>query len=232
MMKLLKVSTSVVLLLSLARLARAEPALELRAEEVVPKLGDFRVQESGGEAYVLTGIPREDRARATVAYMAISRVNPVSAPETAASRALFGTEARRPLTWREAEAGCQAFKLAGKEWRLPTATEATQMNGFLRFKETILDQGTGPARRIAGDFGELAEKYPGLSFFWLSERNETLGAGLKLAATYGAKDGSIQSLSMHRPLNVVCVTYFSGPPSPVVVAARQSADKAAAATNH
>ncbi len=193
--------------------------LDLGDNDVVDGSSGYKVRGAGAESYLLTGIPRQNRDTHTLEYLAVSRINAVKAPKTVSSTALFSDQDQRPLTWNEADAGCRGYQLAGKSWRLPNKVEVQQLNNFLQFKKVVLDAKKGETTVIAGNYAKLNAKFDDLfQYFWMSDENPTLGAGLKVAGSFDG--GTIQSMSVQRPLSVICVTYLSGPATPFVVAAR------------
>ncbi len=188
--------------------------LDLKAEEVVPDLNTFRIANAPAAPYMLTGIPKKNIKTGVVSFLAASPINPVVAPETPASRDVFAQVERRPLTWPEANAACATYRVAGKDWRLPSIHELKQLNEILDFKANVLDSEDPRAQTLKASLKDLDGMFMDqYQFFWSETVDSNIGRGQKLAGFFGPK-GKFQGMSEARPLSTICVTYFSGPERP------------------
>ncbi len=193
--------------------AAAEPTYDLTASDVLSDPGAFVVKsDASGKAYMLTALSRTLATEPRMEYLAVSPINPVQVAATASSKALFMNQARRPMTWGEAEGACKTYNAAGKNWRLPAAGDMMLLNSRLKFAETILEAKTEPATTIAGDFAEIQKSLPEqYRNFWMTDETpQKRAAGLKPAGFFGPK-ASFQSASMVKYHNVICITSFSAP---------------------
>lgn len=190
-------------------------AYELGASEVMDQINKVSVRTTDGASYLLTGVPKLDRTTNTVSYLAVSPINPVKPTSGAAGNSFF--ESNRPMTWNEADASCRSYNAASKTWKLPDDIEINQLNQIVRFRENVLDIEKGPTTAITGDYLSLKSRLPNqFSFFWMGNAPTNIEPGLKMAAFFDMKKGAGQRMSMHRLLNVICVTHFTGPETPKI----------------
>jgi hypothetical protein len=192
--------------------AEGGPTFDFPLAEMPSEFGKYEVKHDAAGDYLLTGIARSDAAARARTFLAVSPVDPVPATKSAAASAFFRGEPRRPATWSEAEAECQAFHAAGKTWTLPTKSDMRWLNHALDFAGKILDATSGPELAIAGSYRRLEpERRDQFRFFWLADdADQASPAGLKWAGSFG-RDAVAQKQTTTRLLHVVCVTRFTAP---------------------
>lgn len=199
---------------------------DLTADEVPTKATLFQIKNVNGQKILITGIPRLDRANNVTTYLALSPINPVAAPVAAATNKIFGEQKNRPLTWAESTAACQSYQAAGKPWKLVSAQELTQLSNFLRYEQVVLESDKPELQPLINNFHELRKAFPSqFSFFWVDFDEREIATGQKIAAVFKDKKLVMQPMSQQRLMNTICVTYFSGPDSLDVTAARANTDK-------
>ncbi len=190
--------------------ARTEgPTLKLGISDVPPDFKGFKILKRANTAIVITGIPKRNMQTGVISYLAISPINPVAPKDGAAGNEYFGDATHRPLTWSEASASCQSFKLENSAWDLPNLHELRQINFYVRFKDDILIGESDETKSITQHITKLDHVLPQYSFFWTKESPADLPTGLKIAGTFGKK-GKSQMMTEAMLLSSFCITYFEG----------------------
>lgn len=199
--------------------------LDLTDQETMKDVKKFAVRRDSGSAWLLTGIPRLDPTTGVYSYMALSEVNPTVARQSSVADKLFPGNNRRPVTWEEAQTACRSLGLKNKTWSLPQRQDMVQLNAVLNFGEQVLEPEEGEVKEISTNFRALRSSLPEqFAFFWMAEEGSA-APGLKPAGFFHKEQGKTQLMSQHRLLNIVCVTWMSGPASPQTVTAHQMAEQ-------
>ena len=193
-------------------------ALDLTEEEILEspyQASIVEASEKNSDPYMLTGNALYLQAKKVFSYMAVSQINPVAVATNNNTDQYFKDVLNRPMTWPEASAACSGYKLAGKEWTLPSITQLDQINRRTGFAEQVLDEAKTEGEPIRRNLTQLKDrKLDQFNYFWSNEAGAKPTPGLKQAAVFGGK-GRLQAMSEARYLNVICVTYFTGPPAEI-----------------